>query len=200
MSRFERLLREQYSSLENRTTRPMRPLLACLVGASTLSAVFNFIGRMTFSGDAFLLAIPSILFSTMLFLLFWLGNKYTFSMQEMEEETREADEAEADFSDNEDQLGVVLKGLMEQQLFLRHDLKLTDLAREAGTCRTYLSSYLNNDLQVSFSDYINRQRVEYACQLVEKNPKMDAEEVAERSGFSSLTTYKRNLAKFSQQK
>ncbi|MCQ2259938.1 MAG: helix-turn-helix domain-containing protein [Bacteroidales bacterium] len=200
LSHFEEELKRQYSSLENRTMRPIRPLLICLLSASLLSAVFNFIGKMTFSGDALLLAIPSTLFSVMLFWLFWIGGKYTFSMQVMVQEIQDADTPQENLTENNHQLGMVLKGLMEQQLFLRHDLKLTDLAREAGTCRTYLSSYLNNELHATFSDYINRQRVDYARQLTAENPQMGAEEVAERSGFSSLTTYKRNLAKFSQQK
>lgn len=196
--KFERSIKDIYSDLALRSTRPIQHLLICFSLTSVLSAFFNIIGRHVFLHEALLLAVPSILFATMLFLLFYIGNKYDFSLVKMENELGKPDELPSDDLYNSDILGGRLNVLMvDHHLYLRHDLKLTDLAKEVGTCRTYLSSYLNNNLQISFSDYINRQRIDYAKDLLLKHPDLSTDEVAERSGFSSVSTYKRNLAKFS---
>lgn len=42
-----------------------------------------------------------------------------------------------------------------------------ELARLAGTNRTNFSNYLNQELGTIFSDYINRQRVDYARQQLQ---------------------------------
>lgn len=195
--RFEKSIQNTYSDLENRSTRPIQLLLVCFVVTSILSVVFDVIGKKAFLNDTLLIAVPSILFSVMLFLVFLIGNKYTFSFQKMEDEISDEGIDDAESIDDHANLGLALRVLMdEQQLYLKHDLKLPDLAREVGTCRTYLSSYLNNEIQMSFSDYINSQRIKYARELRNRCPEMSEEEVADQSGFSSLITYKRNLMKF----
>lgn len=42
-----------------------------------------------------------------------------------------------------------------------------ELARLAGTNRTNFSNYLNQELGTIFSDYINRQRVDYVRQQLQ---------------------------------
>lgn len=195
---FEKKLLDTYSELGKRSTRPIQLLLVCFVVTSILSAVFNIIGKKAFLNDTLLISVPSILFSSMLFLVFLIGNKYTFSMQTMEDEICATDIDDTEGIDDHANLRLALHELMdEQHLYLRHDLKLPELAREVGTCRTYLSAYLNNEIKMSFSDYINSQRVKFAQELQRRCPEMSEEEVADQSGFSSLITYRRNMAKFS---
>lgn len=196
--RFEKRLQDAYSNLENRSTVPIQSLLVCFVATSIFSAVFSVIGKKAFLNGTLLLSVPSILFSAMLFLVFLIGNKYTFSLQTMEDEISDDDMDGSEDIDDHANLRQTLHELMdERHLYLRHDLKLSELAREVGTCRTYLSSYLNNEIKMSFSDYINSQRINYARELRHRCPEMSEEEVADQSGFSSLITYKRNLTKFS---
>lgn len=54
----------------------------------------------------------------------------------------------------------------EKKIFLNPTLTLNDVAREVGTNRTYLSEYLNNELNSSFFDYINMYRLNYACRII----------------------------------
>lgn len=67
LSRFDRQLKEVYADTEETTTEPLRTLLICFVATSVVSSVFNAIGRQYFATSVWLLAIPSILFSAMLF-------------------------------------------------------------------------------------------------------------------------------------
>ena len=46
---------------------------------------------------------------------------------------------------------------------------------------------------MSFSEYINRLRVDFAAQLMDENSKMPANELALRSGFSSVASFYRNF-------
>ena len=78
----------------------------------------------------------------------------------------------------------------EERLFLNPKLKLSDVARLVGTNRTYLSAYFNRDNGATFFDYVNDWRVDFAKQLLSQTG--DAlYVVAERSGFNSLSTFRR---------
>lgn len=81
-----------------------------------------------------------------------------------------------------------------RQLYLNPGLTIVDLAAECGTNRTHLSQFFNNELGLSFRDYINRRRVEHAVQLMAgQNYKID--ELALLSGFGSTTTFYRAFAR-----
>lgn len=66
-----------------------------------------------------------------------------------------------------------------------------------GTNRTYLSSYFNNKLNITFYDYINNLRIEKTGkQLLATYPyTMNIDEIAERSGFNSTSTFRRAFFK-----
>ena len=84
----------------------------------------------------------------------------------------------------------------QQQLFLRHNVKVSDIAAELFTNRLYVSTAINDEIGVSFSDYINKKRIDYAIQLMRTNPQMTMYEIAARSGFSSDKSFYRNFKRF----
>ncbi len=86
--------------------------------------------------------------------------------------------------------------MINNQLFLNPKLTISDVLNEINTNRTYLSNYLNNTLHLSFCDYINKYRIEFASTLL-SNPKNNdtLEVIAEKSGFNSLSTFRRNFEK-----
>ena len=158
-------------------------------------------GRQYFATSVWLLAIPSILFSAMLFAVSYVGysRKYVALQlqKDMEEEKVEQEPNEVNEPATADKFGPILKRMMEeQQLYLQPDIKINELAQQVGTCRTYLSNYLNQELGVSFSGYINRQRIEYAKALMTQSPDLTLAEVAVASGFASVTSFVRNYKKF----
>ncbi len=82
--------------------------------------------------------------------------------------------------------------LYTRNIYLNPKLTLNDLASEIGTNRTYLSNYLNQSLGTTFFDYINKFRIEYAEEMLanpENNDKLET--IAEKSGFNSLSTFRR---------
>ena len=89
------------------------------------------------------------------------------------------------------------KAMEEQQLYLNPKLTISDVANAIGTNRTYLSNYFNNVLNITFYDYINDFRIEKTSKhLLSIYPRnMTIDEIAERSGFNSTSTFRRAFLK-----
>ena len=81
----------------------------------------------------------------------------------------------------------------EKELYRRKNLRITDVASELATNKTYVSIILNNLSGESFTTMITRYRVMYAQKLLREHPDMMLDEVADQSGFSSRTTFFRNF-------
>ena len=78
------------------------------------------------------------------------------------------------------------------------DGTLKEVAAASGTNMTYLSIYLNHYQHLTFYDYVNRFRVEEACHLIDEmssTGRINMTEVAQRSGFNSVSTFNRNFKK-----
>lgn len=85
-----------------------------------------------------------------------------------------------------------LELLIEKKIFLTPNLKVSDLAKMLGTNSRYVQQVLNEEIGMSFSDFINRKRIDYAEQLFASQPDMDINDVWSKSGFSSSSTFYRN--------
>ncbi len=84
----------------------------------------------------------------------------------------------------------------EQQLYLRRDLTVNDLAHAVDSNRTYVSSYLSRVVGETFYEYINRLRIERkAIPMMEEHPEFTLEYVASESGFSSISTFRRSFVR-----
>ena len=92
---------------------------------------------------------------------------------------------------------LLMKVMVEGKLYLNPKLTISEVANAIGTNRTYLSNYFNNTLQTTFYDFINNFRIENASkQLLESTqPLHSIEEVAEQSGFNSVSTFRRAFVK-----
>lgn len=82
----------------------------------------------------------------------------------------------------------------KEKIFLDPNLNLIDLAETLGTNRTYISQFLNNEMHCSFYDYVNTLRIEFAGELL-KTSDDKIEFISVRSGFSSITTFRRIFLK-----
>ena len=81
----------------------------------------------------------------------------------------------------------------EKELWRRKDLRITDIASELATNKTYVSLLLNNVSGSSFTDIVNGYRVRHAQSLMREHPEMLLDDVAADSGFSSYTSFYRNF-------
>lgn len=73
--------------------------------------------------------------------------------------------------------------------YLSPGLTIKDLAEEIGTNRTYLSAYINSTYNTTFRSWITSLRLEYAKQQLIESPEQKLSEIAEKSGFITLSTF-----------
>lgn len=197
LNRFEREIHDFYADTDDKSTYSIRTLLICFTVCSVCSVVFSTIGRDVFR-QSVLLVVPSVLFSVLLFSVFYLGSLYRFSAAEMHAAEDEHPLPEHADPDNVSHWVPELERLMlEERIYLEPNLKIADLALRVGTCRTYISNYINQQKGMSFSDYINEQRIRYAEQLLRSDAHLTIEYLTAATGFASEQSFVRNFRKFS---
>ncbi|MBQ7293944.1 MAG: AraC family transcriptional regulator [Clostridia bacterium] len=76
------------------------------------------------------------------------------------------------------------------------DCSLTDLAEHTSYHYVYLSKYFKGCIGISFTDYVNRYRVNEACYRLRNNSGETILQIAYDCGFDSLRTFNRNFRKF----
>lgn len=196
---FDKEVADVYADTEGRDTWAIKCLLLAFVGTSVLSVVANALGKQFFASSDLLLLIALLPFSVLLYALSYIGYTRNFTMEQFMKDTDETDivmtTIDAEQMSN-GELGRKIEELMGNNYYLLKNLKITDLARETGSCRTYVSNYINNTYHCSFSDYINRLRVEHAKHLLKNGRTIKMTVVAELSGFSSEHSFYRNFKKF----
>ena len=81
---------------------------------------------------------------------------------------------------------------IETQLYLQHDLNISQLAKAIGTNRFYLSQYFS-DQGTTYNAYINNLRVNHFVSLyreaVDAHRSFTAQQLAQESGFHSYRTF-----------
>lgn len=201
---YDHQLAEVYADTEGRDTSAIKHLLIAFVITSLCSAVANGIGKQFFAQSEWLILLILSPFAIMLYALSYLGFTREFTPEQMESDSREAETAvdgqRQDAMPN-DEIGRRLSQLMiDQQFYLTPNLKIGDVVRQLGICRTYLSSYINQTYSASFSDYINRLRIQHAQRLMLQSPGAKLLVIAQQSGFSNEQSFYRNFHKFTSQK
>ena len=81
----------------------------------------------------------------------------------------------------------------EEQVYLRSDLKMQDVAVMLSSNSSYISECINNNRGQSFSQFINTYRISYAQELLRRQPDMKMAIVAMKSGFSAEVSFFRNF-------
>lgn len=206
ISKYNEAVEDYYADTDDKSLHKMKYVLVAFVLTSLLSLLANALGRAHFASSAWPLAIPSILFSVLLFMLAYVGYIQQFSMTDMLRDNASRansgtqPEAHADAQPEEDVIEQLHRQLLEDvddnELFLRSDLKISHLADYYHTNREYLYQALNVRMGVTFSEFINRHRINHAISLMKQSPELPANDVAQQSGYSSLASFYRNFKAF----
>lgn len=216
LTAFNKRVNNFYANTEGKTLAPIRSLLTIFLIFAFLSAIANYIGRDFFIQKPWMVIIPSVIFSTMIFSVAYVGFKQKFTAIDFchdEQTTAQKDESTtvAENVINNGRNGLTAKDtnpeylllgetmcrvVESQQLFRQKGLLITDVAKLTGSNRTYISNYLNKELNTSFSDFINSYRVEYAKSLLtSKDPAYSILEIFEMSGFTNEVSFYRIFKK-----
>lgn len=201
ITRFNQQIVENYSSIENKMLTTLKPLLLVFAVASVASFVSNLIGRQYFADSIGMLVVPSVSFSVILLLIGHAGIHQYFTAKELEADICEpeytAKEKEAETSTVVDTIGEeIIRVVDGERLYLQPNLKINDLAQRLNTNREYIYRAINIGMGLSFADFINSRRIDYAARLLEDNPQTLLSEVVHKAGFSSPSAFYRNWKRF----
>jgi len=200
---YNHALETFYADTDDKRLRMVKSMLVLFVVTSFLAFGANLTGRYSFA-DSWLLLLPAIMFSVLQFMLGYAGYHQQFSirdlLREMEISALEPVVSTVPTAEEEVEVHNVINELPQQitdvvsreRLYLRPNLKITEVADLLHTNRTYVSRALKEKMGTTFSDFINSQRIAYACQLMKQQPQLSAKNVAKQSGFSSLSSFYRN--------
>lgn len=203
IKRYDKMVEANYADTTLRKMYMVKTILVLFVVASFISFAANILGRDFFDTAPWLVLIPAVTFSTILFLLGYAGHRQNFTIQNMMLETANNPVPRLCISDSqldggkEDRIeklkNEIAESVEKEQLFLQQDLKINDIAKLLHTNRDYIYQAINIRMGMSFSEYINRLRIDFAVQLMNESPKMTSNEIAFRSGFSSPASFYRNF-------
>ena len=203
IKRYDKMVETNYADTGLRKMYMVKTILVLFIAACIVSFTANILGRDFFETVPWLVSIPAATFSTLLFLLGYAGHRQNFTIHHLMFETEDNPIPEFSVVDSqteeekEDRIERLKQEITEaietERMFLQQDLKINDIAKLLHTNRDYIYQAINIRMGMSFSEYINRLRVDFAIQLMNENPKMTSNEIAFRSGFSSPASFYRNF-------
>lgn len=194
---FDKEVASCYANVEGRDSSDVRKLLIAFVVTSIISASASFIGKSFFASSDGLLLPVALIFAVLLFSISYIGYTRDFSYMVLLKENEEQAEENTERDISSEMLGRKIDALMkEKKLYLEKGLKIGDVAAAVGSCRTYVSNYINDTKGESFSDYINRLRIEDAKSCLDKGSDVKIVALVETLGFSSEQSFYRNFKKF----
>jgi AraC-like DNA-binding protein len=80
-----------------------------------------------------------------------------------------------------------------EAIYKNPDLKITQVSELLHTNRTYISKHINTEFSCTFSDFVNRYRIEEAKRLLtsESSKGYSLNYISEKSGFGSMGSFMR---------
>ena len=192
--KYNRWLNENYADLDHKE-----------VWQSLLFAVVLFIIYQIYAtnpGDMSREYLSQV--NTLIIIVFLLWRVETLQELEVKEEDEEKETTYATIPTNiYTNIGTMLQTRCEAtQLYLQHDLSLTQLGKAIGTNRTYLSLYFAQQ-GITYNAYVNRLRITHFEQLyrenVEAHHTFTAQQLALECGFRSYSTFAAAFKQFNGQ-
>jgi YesN/AraC family two-component response regulator len=80
-----------------------------------------------------------------------------------------------------------------EQLFKNSELKVADVATQLCTNGRYVSDCINQQEGISFSQFVNGYRIDYAKKLLKEHPDMKTAAIAYECGFANETSFFRTF-------
>lgn len=201
VKKYDERIQNFYSNTEGKKLIWAKALLISLMIASVMSLIVNVLGRGFFTGDGGkenLVFIPSLLFSTLIFFMGLQGYKQDHNIVNFKEDGGKEEDNYSIPTYKKDLIEKLHKTILKDQVFLDKEFNIIKLSESLRTNRTYISHLINEEYQMSFNDFINQFRVEYAKKLIDSDPEQtySLDSIAEESGFGSFSSFNRAFKKF----
>ena len=197
--RYDRMVDEFYADTDDKSMRNIQSILYLVLTIAILSFIVNIIGRARFTDHEIILTTTSLMFSALLFAIGYEGLHRHFSIIDMrtnKEHVSNDDSAALKDAVNRSMTERIIALVENDKIYLQPDLKLDDVAQMMHTNRTYIYQAVNQQMGISFNEFINRYRIAHAKRLMASDPTLSMNDVALLSGFASLSSFYRNMKKY----
>jgi AraC-like DNA-binding protein len=182
-------IQDYYSNMEERKLNWLQFFNICFAITSTSSAALAVLGRNTFLENPYLLVFPSVVFTLMLFFIGLLGNNQRAIFTEIDNTPDFMPEGKPP-----QRIKLKIDKLFEEEMIYKDpDLKIWDVSSMVGTNRTYVSNVINNAYGRNFCTHVNVYRIEHAKSLIQSNPNLTNQQIAELAGFGSVNSLYRTF-------
>ena len=185
-----------YSDIEDGKNRNVKILNVSMILTGIFSIVIASLGRDFFQKELYMIGVASVLFSSLLFIVGYMGYKQksvhllTTVLPQVSGNTTKIEQVQIDINNN-----ILIEKIIhlfeKQKIYLNENLTIIDLANLTGTNRTYISHIINQHYQQNFCTFVNNFRVEEVKRIILKDPSATNQILAEKCGFSSADSLKR---------
>lgn len=109
----------------------------------------------------------------------------------VELETEEEVEQKKSVTDLKSKIGPSIEKWVNERGYAQPEISIKTVAQEIGTNQNYLSKYINNIENMTFSVWLNTLRIEESKRILIENRKLSIEEAGTEVGFSQLYNFSR---------
>ena len=189
LRQYGRWLRDNYADLEHKEVWQSFTVLAILL---LVFVIYSLTGDdQTF--EYILQLIVVVLIGYLLWRVETLSDLSLLQPQALPADERATEVTEDDLPAVRDNIGELLQQhCIDTQLYLQHDLNLSQLAKAVGTNRFYLSQYFSRQ-GLSYNAYINDLRINHFVSLYQEavaaQRSFTAQQLAHDSGYQSYSTF-----------
>ena len=194
LRQYGRWLRENYADLEHKEVWQSFVVLAIIMLAFVIYA-------LTSEGVVYQYAMRLIIIVLICYLLWRVETLSDLSISQqqsqMAAELATVESEDADHDELPQAIRDKIRTSLQQhcidtQLYLQHDLTISQLAQAIGTNRTYLSQYFSSQ-GLTYNAYINDLRINHFVSLYRENVAAQRSftvyQLAKESGYSSYSTF-----------
>ncbi len=182
----ERIL-NSFSNKTGKSLSLVKVITITFLLTSCMSTVLAIIGRNQFIDSKQFLLIPSVIFSTMIFLIGFQGSKIKPIPVKCNPENSYLPE-----EDSGQELKKKLLSLFnENQIFKNPELKICDISQEIKADSSNITRLINDEFKVNFCDFVNLYRISTAKSMIlnDSAKKLTLEGIAREAGFHSLESF-----------
>ncbi len=182
-----------YSDIFDSSTKQVKILNSSMIITGAASLVLSALGRDFFEEEITGIAIASVVFSTMLFIIGRLGDKQKSLNPTYEYNNLLDNNFVSEISAGAQ--NIILEKILilfnEHKVYLDSKLTIQDIAQSVGTNRTYISSIINQRFNLNFCTFVNNFRVTELEKVIIEHPEYTNQSYAETCGFGSVDSLKR---------
>lgn len=185
-------LRKFYSNINNYNLNWVNIIGVCLAITSISSAILASVGRNVFLQNEMLLLFPSIIFSSMLFVVGFLGNNQKMLSPENEKEFDIHDQGVENYK-----LKSKIDVLFDiEKIYKQPNLTIWNVSYMLGTNRKHVLHCIEKEYGRDFFNHVNHYRVQHSKRLINSNRNLSNEQIAELSGFDNINSLYKTFQEF----